>query len=280
MYHRAPPATRGKKPLPRADNTTVASGGADRIEQDLTWADVAAPMIDPDEDSSVEDALLAYAHRKAARTGAEWFAAEWQRRDEAEGEDAAQPDEPVPAPTSATTLRPLPQRDEGVVDAEVEANVVNEGPTGLGLRPEPPKPAVVAPPVVEPEPAPQPQPAPEPQRAPEPTPVVAAPVVATPVPAPVAPAPVIAAPTSPVVEAAQPANPETAPPPLRHPTVPRPPAVEEPEPRSRKERRRNKRKRELAEPVAATPPMFTAGEWARMSPGARRLYGMENAPPS
>ncbi len=253
----------------------MASGGADRIEQDLTWADVAAPMIDPDEDSGVEDALLAYAHRKAARTGAEWFAAEWQRRDEAEGEGVARPFEPAAASTFATTLRPIPQHDEGVVDAEVEANVVNEGPAGLGLRPEQPKPAVVAPPVAEP--APEPEPAPPSVVAPR---AVLAPVVATPVPAPVTPAPVIAATASPVVEAAQPANPETAPPALRHPTVPRPPVVEEPEPTSRKERRRNKRKRALEEPVAAMPPMFTAGEWARMSPGARRLYGMDNAPPS
>jgi hypothetical protein len=266
----------------------VASGGADRIEQDLTWADVAAPMIDPDEDSGVEDALLAYAHRKAARTGAEWFAAEWQRRDEAEGEDAARPVEPVPASTFATTLRPIPKHDEGVVDAEVEANVVNEGPAGLGLRPEQPRPAVVAPPAAEPVAQPVPEPAPEPAPAPVvaappvvPPHVVAAPVVTTPAPATfVEPAPIPAPLAVRLAEAAPPVNPETATPPLRHPTVPRPPVVEEPEPTSRKERRRHKRKREHEEPVATTPPMFTAGEWARMSPGARRLYGMENTPPS
>jgi hypothetical protein len=178
----------------------------------------------------------------------------------------------------ATTLRPIPQHDEGVVDAEVEANVVNEGPAGLGLRPAQPKPAVVTPPVAEPapEPAPLPVAAAPPVVAP---PVVAEPVVATPAAAAfVAPAP--APLTTRLAEAVAPVDPETPTPVLRHPTVPRPPAVEEPEPTSRKERRRTKRKREHEEPVAAKPPMFTAGEWARMSPGARRLYGMDNTPPS
>ena len=76
----------------RADNLTVASGGADRIEQDLTWDDVSAPMLDPTEDSAVEDALLAYAARKAARTGAEWFAGNGNDARTTSSEDGAPAD--------------------------------------------------------------------------------------------------------------------------------------------------------------------------------------------
>src|SRR5262245_67086 len=54
------------------------------------------------EEERMERALLAYAHRSAARVGAEWFAAEFARRDEEERvqleREAAQrsADEPVP----------------------------------------------------------------------------------------------------------------------------------------------------------------------------------------
>jgi len=64
-------------------------------------------------------------------------------------------------------------------------------------------------------------------------------------------------------------EPETV---VRHPHVPRPPAVE-PDPRTK--RRRGKRDRAPA--VEAPPPAISAPEWARMSPGARRLYGFEGA---
>ena len=76
-------------------------------------------------------------------------------------------------------------------------------------------------------------------------------------------------PTSPVAE------PEPTPEPvIRHPHVPRPPAQQ---PASEPKRRRHRRK------AAATPtPTFviSAPEWARMSPGARRLYGLDASPPA
>jgi hypothetical protein len=72
-----------------------------------------------------------------------------------------------------------------------------------------------------------------------------------------------ASPLAPTVE------PET---PVRHPNVPRPPAAE-PEQRSK----RGRRKRDRAPEDEALPPAISAPEWARMSPGARRLYGVGGA---
>ena len=72
-----------------------------------------------------------------------------------------------------------------------------------------------------------------------------------------------ASPLAPTVE------PETA---VRHPNVPRPPAVE-PEQRSKRPRW----KRDRAPADEALPPAISAPEWARMSPGARRLYGVDGA---
>ncbi len=68
-----------------------------------------------------------------------------------------------------------------------------------------------------------------------------------------------------------PPAPEIEPTPVvRHPHVPRPPVHEtEPEPRRRRGSRRHG-----PEPSPA-PPHITAPEWARMSPGARRLYGLD-----
>ena len=57
---------------------------------------------------------------------------------------------------------------------------------------------------------------------------------------------------------------------VRHPHVPRPPAVD---PDLRSTRRRRKRDRAPAD--EALPPAISAPEWARMSPGARRLYGVD-----
>src|SRR5215831_14183718 len=99
------------------------------------------------EDERMERALLAYAHRSAARIGAEWFAAEFARREEDDrlqealaAERQAALDDSVPAPTPEITL----------VDASVEDDVVGGAPTGLGLAPLP------EPEVVDLEPAPQP----------------------------------------------------------------------------------------------------------------------------
>jgi hypothetical protein len=69
--------------------------------------------------------------------------------------------------------------------------------------------------------------------------------------------------------------PEPAPrPAVRHPHVPRPPA---PDPVPQPKRRRRHR-REPAAPTTSF--VISAPEWARMSPGARRLYGLDAPPPA
>jgi hypothetical protein len=148
------------------------------------------------EDERIEHALLAYAQRSAARVGAEWFAAEFARREEEErlqrqGALGSRKivDEPVPESLPEVTL----------IDASVEDEVVGGAPAGLGIEPVPP----------------------------------------------------------------------AAPPAMRHPHVPRPPALE-PAP----ERKRRRRDRKLVETSTGSP-VISAPEWARMSPGARRLYGLE-----
>lgn len=77
-----------------------------------------------------------------------------------------------------------------------------------------------------------------------------------------------ASPLPPTVEP-EAAEPEAV---VRHPNVPRPPTAE-PEQRSK----RGRRKRDRAPAEEALPPAITAPEWARMSPGARRLYGVDGA---
>ncbi len=149
------------------------------------------------EDERMEHALLAYAQRSAARVGAEWFAAEFARREEEERlqrEGAARSretvDEPAPDPSPEVTL----------VDASVEDDVVGGAPEGIGIEPMPPP----------------------------------------------------------------------APPMMRHPHVPRPPAPE-PAPEPKRRRRRDRKRVEALMPS----PAISAPEWARMSPGARRLYGLD-----
>ena len=164
------------------------------------------------EDEQVERALLAYAQRSAARVGAEWFAAEFARREEQERLDRERAEM-----RSAIVHEPSPVAlpEIELVDASVEDDVVGGAPTGLGI-------------------APPPQPEPEPE----------------------------------------PPEPEPPQPAMRHPHVPRPPA---PEPTPEPKRRRRRRKA-----VQAPAPSFviSAPEWARMSPGARRLYGLDAAPPA
>src|SRR5689334_16430249 len=100
------------------------------------------------EDERLERALLAYAQRSAARVGAEWFAAEFARREEEERLEEAcapgqcdSPDEPVAHATEEIAL----------VDASVEDAIVGGAPTGLGLAPTPrpviPEPASASEPV-------------------------------------------------------------------------------------------------------------------------------------
>jgi hypothetical protein len=109
------------------------------------------------EDDRIEHALLAYAQPSAARMGAEWFAAEFARREEDERlqrRGAAGPrgtvDEPVPDSSPEFTL----------IDSSVEDDVVGGSPTGLGIEPLP-QPAIRHPHVPRP---PVPEPAPEPKR--------------------------------------------------------------------------------------------------------------------
>jgi hypothetical protein len=61
---------------------------------------------------------------------------------------------------------------------------------------------------------------------------------------------------------------------IRHPHVPRPPVSgSEPAPGSKR------RRRDRGVASATTPsPAISAAEWARMSPGARRLYGVDASP--
>ena len=84
----------------------------------------AARPTDPDEDQSVELALLAYAQRTAARAGAEWFEAELARRDEAERAERE-----AVVGWRAGAVASVPE----LVDASVEDSVVGGAPSGLGF---------------------------------------------------------------------------------------------------------------------------------------------------
>ena len=77
---------------------------------------------DADEEQSIDMALLAYAQRSAAKAGAEWFEAEFARREEEERRERGE----------VRRLRP-PAAPE-LVDASVEDSVVGGAPRGLGLR--------------------------------------------------------------------------------------------------------------------------------------------------
>jgi hypothetical protein len=234
----------------------VRTDGADRVED--PWEQLSGtpvPGADPDADDGLEAALLAYKQREAARWGAERFAAEFRRRDEAEEER--------PVWTSDALAPP--------VEASVAAQVVDG--EAMTFRPEPPRIGfdpmfvVASPPppiedvIREPE-----EPSTErtneevvPGKAEDPA----------------------IEPAAFVPDAAWSAGSKAAvdrqkrlPAALRHPQVPRPPAKapeHAPEPR-----RRWRGKREQPEAVRTS--VISAPEWARMSPGARRLYGLEEAP--
>jgi hypothetical protein len=192
----------------------------------------AAQRADIEDDSGMELALLAYAQRSAARAGAEWFAAEFARREEEEQShrQAVARWEPAQPPSSG------PPESE-LVDASVEDNLIGGAPTGLGIAPPPPR-------ALEPAPAAEPEPEPEP------------------------------APPEPEPEPAQPEpEPAPSPPVMRHPHVPRPPAP--PEAATPAKRRRWGRAPVTEPPPTPLPPQISAPEWARMSPGARKLYGVE-----
>jgi hypothetical protein len=171
--------------------------GADRVQDAWPLSDGSASLAaDPDEERWVANALFAYAHQAAARSGAEWFAAEFARREE---EEQRRSDAAAPYPRTRTDTPCVAPQESQVVDASVEDQLVGGGEPGLGLE---------------------------------------------------------MPPSGPV---------------LRHPHVPRPIA---PEPAPERRRRRRERKELPAAP--ALPPHISAPEWARMSPGARRLYGLED----
>ena len=173
----------------------MRTDGADRVDElDAAWVERPEPEADRT-DEELETALLAYAHQRATRWGAERFAAEFERRDEEErrltGTGAQpyrypwEPDEVAPPPSSVLS---------GLVDAAVQEQVIRSDPGELDLA-EPPK--------------------------------------------------------------------------IRHAHVPRPAPPEPEAPRRR-------RRRERAAPER--PPLISEAEAARMSPAARRLYGLEPLP--
>lgn len=193
--------------------------GADRVDDVWQMSDGSSALAASLDDIEVEDDLLAYAQRTAARAGTAWYVAEFRRREE---EEQRGPEAKVDAAWQAPQIAVAPVvEDQGLVDASAEDQLIGGAPSSLGFA-SPLKPTVepeaVAPEAVEPEPA-------------EPEPVV------------------------------------------RHPHVPRPPDVE-PNPRAK----RGRRKRSHEPEAEALPPAISAPEWARMSPGARRLYGVDDLP--
>ena len=112
---------------------------ADRVDElQAGWVERPEPEADRT-DEELETALLAYAHQRATRWGAERFAAEFERRDEEErrltGSGAPpyrypwEPDEAAPPPSSVLS---------GLVDAAVQEQVIRSDPAELDLA-EPPK---------------------------------------------------------------------------------------------------------------------------------------------
>jgi hypothetical protein len=193
--------------------------GADRVDDVWQMSDGSSALAASLNDIEVEDDLLAYAQRTAARAGTAWYVAEFRRREE---EEQRGPEAKVDAAWQAPQIAVAPVvEDQGLVDASAEDQLIGGAPSSLGFA-SPLKPTV-EPEAVEPE-------AVEPEAV-EPEPVV------------------------------------------RHPHVPRPPDVE-PNPRAK----RGRRKRSHEPEAEALPPAISAPEWARMSPGARRLYGVNDLP--
>jgi hypothetical protein len=110
-------------------------GAADRdLEDPWQLSDgSAASRPEIEEDGAKELALLAYAQRSAARSGAEWFAAEFARREEDE-----QTRRRAGARWEPGSFGPAPTPQPELVDASVEDSVVGGAPAGLGIAPPPP----------------------------------------------------------------------------------------------------------------------------------------------
>jgi hypothetical protein len=93
--------------------------GADRVDDAWQMSDGSSALAANLDDVIVEHDLLAYAQRSAARAGAEWYAAEFRRRDEEEQRG------------------PEPRSDAGLVDASAEDQLVGGAPSSLGFGPPP-----------------------------------------------------------------------------------------------------------------------------------------------
>jgi hypothetical protein len=267
----------------------VRTDGADRVGD--PWDELLrtpVPGADPDVDDELEAALLSYKQRRAARWGAERFAEELRRRDEAEEHRQVWTSEALAAP----------------VEASVESQVVDGEPATF--RPEPPRigfdasflvttmhpsiPEVVAEEVVEER---APVTAPPPAAIVEPVAVEEGPDEVSPVDetpdgialVDVAPQEIVPEPVAAAVPVARPrfvpdeawsagaASSKRLPAALRHPHVPRPPKPEPVSETQPKRRWRDKR----GQPEPMRPARISAPDWARMSPGARRLYGFDES---
>ena len=113
--------------------------GADRGDE-LRGGSLERPASEADHDEEqLEAALLAYAHRKATRWGAERFAAEFERRDEEERRLTGAGTPPFRYPWEPDEIAPPPSSVlSGLVDAAVQEQVIRADPTELDLA-EPPK---------------------------------------------------------------------------------------------------------------------------------------------
>jgi hypothetical protein len=117
----------------------VRTEGADLVDE-LRGGSLERPASEADhDDEQLEAALLAYAHRKATRWGAERFAAEFERRDEEERRLTGAGTPPFRYPWEPDEIAPPPSSVlSGLVDAAVQEQVIRADPAELDLV-EPPK---------------------------------------------------------------------------------------------------------------------------------------------
>jgi hypothetical protein len=159
-------------------------------------ADTSPVQIELFGDERMEADLLSYAHREAARWGAERFAAEFRRRSEEEHRQRTAEARAFGYVGETDHGEGLAAVTNGPVDSGVSDRAVGSDPRHMDLHK-----------------------------------------------------------------------------PVRHAHVPRPPA-----PEAEPDRRRRRRRRERDRPAPESASFITAQEAARMSPGARRLYGIPDPP--
>ena len=105
----------------------MRSDEADRVEDLPVWPEeLPLPSSDPGDESVDPFEAMAEAHREAARSGAEWFAAEFERRSL---EDERQLERRRRAMIGGR------RSDPGLVDASVEEQLIGGAPRGLGFDP-------------------------------------------------------------------------------------------------------------------------------------------------